>query len=55
MLTGYISTDGFWLRVFGAGVLVTKHRPLFSERHGYGKQPFLRCGKWRVFWLSPPF
>lgn len=51
-MTGSRCEHSGWIRVSrnGPGIRWTKAPPLFSERYGY-ERPFLRIGKWRVFWL----
>jgi len=48
----HIYDGGFWFRVLGHGLSIvdkTKHRPLFSERHGYRK--VLRIGRIGIEYL----
>ena len=46
----WIYEGGFWFRLFGRGLSISDHPPMFSERYGYRK--VVRIGKWGIKYLK---
>jgi len=48
LIYGHLSTQASWVRYWrGKGIVLTRQRPLFSERMGYTKSKKLPFG-WRI-------